>query len=241
MKSTLALTLALAAASATSAVAQTYSVYTYTATVNSTVAVNDGLGGTISFDAGDTITGQVFVNQGASTNNGGWGFPGEVINYVDSVEYFSFQHEDVSIVGTGTGTAAGDTSVNENRRFTQSASSARADVFIANSATNFSTSTADLGGGVSSLNFQLVTNFHGLGSPNLNAVTGLSLPSSVNVSLFDQNKSLNLSFTNTQAVAATLQSISVSTASSVIPEPSSYAAFAGLAVLGLAAVRRRRA
>lgn len=240
MKSTLALTLALAAASAaTSAIAQTYSVYTYTATVNSTVAVNDGLGGTISFDAGDTITGQVFVNQGASTNNGGWGFPGEVINYVDSVEYFSFQHEDVSIVGTGTGTAAGNASVNENRRFTQSASSARQDVFGLSSGTNFAPNT--LGNGVSDLSFELRTPFLGLGSPGLSAVTGLTLPSTVDVSLFTGQNTFNLSFANTQAVAATLQSISVSTASSVIPEPSSYAAFAGLAVLGLAAVRRRRA
>ena len=204
----------------------TYQVYTYSGTIGSTTSISDGAAGTINFTAGTPISGQIYVMNGV-TNSTTWGWPGETGQYNGSVVSFTFDSTLFSTSGTG----PGQSYVSDNRRFTQSAGSARQDNFLANVNTSFA-STA-VGGGVSSLDLNLSTNF----GSNLSAISGTTLPTSLDVSLFDASHIVTLSFANSTSLVATLNSVSVSTVSA-IPEPSTYAAIAGSAMLGLAVWRR---
>jgi hypothetical protein len=220
---TLAAATALLAAGAQ---AQTWSRYDYVATVNTNTVV-DGA----SFAAGSQVTGQVFVLQGVSPGNGGWGYAGEVAVYTDAVQVFTFHHAALDVAGVG----AGNAQVDNNRRLTRSGGGWQ-DVFGASllpEATTQFTPTL-LGGGVTGLSFEMRSQF----AVNPQATTSLDLPSLVNVPLFNSTNNLALTFANSGRVDATIQSMSVSTVSAV-PEPGSFA-LAGLGLAGLSLLRRRQ-
>ena len=226
-------TLALAAGTAIAAPFQYY-VYNYTATVNSAATF-----GEVSFAAGDTVTGSVYLRTGIA-NTTTWAYPGENAVYVDAVEAFTFTHSDVSVLGTG----GGNVQISNNRRFVASGGgySDGFDSVLGTETGNHFATSAPLS--VSALSMALNTNFLTPGDPNLSAITGLSYPNSaLNVPLFNLNHNVTLGLVGGSQLVATVQTVTVSFANSVpsaIPEPSAFAAIAGCGVLGLAATRRRR-
>ncbi len=235
LRSALLSVAALAATGSAFAVTSQYYVYNYTATVNSAATF-----GAVSFQAGDAVSGSVYVRTGIP-NTSGWAYIGENAVYADAVEAFTFNHANLALLGTG----GGNLQISNNRRLIASGSSGYSDGFDATLGTeagnSFSASeTLD----VSYLNLSLNTNFLFPGNPNLNAITGLSYPSSaLDVPLFNLNHQVTLGLVGGSQLVATVQSVNVSFADSVpsaIPEPSAFAAIAGFGVLGLAATRRRR-
>ncbi|EHR70239.1 PEP-CTERM putative exosortase interaction domain-containing protein [Burkholderiales bacterium JOSHI_001] len=234
MKNSLKTRLAVAAALMGAAVAQaatpSWTLYDYTATIKS----NTTISGT-SFAAGSSVAGQVYLLNGVTPDNGGWGFAGEVARYVDVVNAFSFNTSGLSVGGTG----AGNAEVDNNRRLVR-AGGAYQDVFAASLGTEPTTSftATALGGGLSAMSFMLRSPFLG-GAPS--ATTSLALPSAVNLGLFSDTNSLQLSFKDASLLDATLTSMTVSQVSQIaaVPEPAT-AGMAALGLLVLGAARRRR-
>lgn len=213
------------------AVSYDYVVYSYSATVNSNATVSG-----VTFAAGDTVTGQLYLKTGIA-NTSTWIYVGETGQYVDAVKSFSFVHEDLAIVGSGLGS---NFDISNNRRLVAGGNPAVDALFTQFSTEPGNTFTETLvGDGASYLQFNFSTNFVNNGNPVLNAVTGVGYPSAVNVALFDFAHTVTLGFANNSTVTATVQSVSIGYASA-IPEPSSFAALAGLGAIGLAATRRRR-
>ena len=223
------LLLAVAAAAtlaAGGAQAQSWTRYDYVATVDA----NTDIGGAM-FAAGSQVTGEVFVRNGITPTNGGWGYANEVAVYNDAVTLFTFHHASLDTAAVGEGNAQ----VNNNRRLTRSGGSWQ-DVFGASLTTEPTTQflPTQVGDGVSGLMFELRSPF--MGAPA--ATTSLALPQLVNVPLFSGQNDLRLSFANSMFVDATIVQMTASQVTAV-PEPSTFAlAGLGLAALGLA--RRRQ-
>ena len=224
---------ALLAVAGAQASGNIWSVYSYAATLDATTTI----GGT-TFTAGAPVTGAVYVIQGNTPTNGGWGFANEVALYVDSVNQFSFSTAGLSAMGEG----AGNAQVDNNRRLVSSGAPFQ-DVFQASLRPETTTRFygSPLGGGATEVSFELRSPFL---NPAPLANSSLALPSAVNLGLFSALNNLRLTFANGATLDATINTMTVSQVTQLpaVPEPSTaMLAVLGLATLGLMRRRQRAA